>query len=225
MIGFLATLAYSVKTTWKNFIILHCIFLWNTITSRIKINILEYFSSRISSLLLENRIPWDCPGIQMDSCLFFYWKDRMCHRFVKFVHKMKTHKHLSFFSQFYWEKFEYLHTTPHKILSSRLPEHGACALETGGKDLPRVSCMYIPHLWHRANFVPAKNFVLCSEHFAVESSHQLLPAFGSTRRLKKGSCPIIWKTLSKVFSARERRQVKVGMFYYKYDDITFDLMK
>jgi hypothetical protein len=66
---------------------------------------------------------------------------------------------------------------------------------------------------HRANFLPVKNFVVCSEHFAPESFHQLLPAFGSTRRLKKGSCPTIWKTVSKVSSARERRQVKMKMFY------------
>ena len=64
---------------------------------------------------------------------------------------------------------------------------------------------------HRANFVPAKNFVVCSEHFGPESFHQFLPVFGSTRRLKKGSCPAIWKTVSKVSSARERRQVKLDL--------------
>lgn len=65
---------------------------------------------------------------------------------------------------------------------------------------------------HRANFAPAKNFVVCSEHFTPECFHQLLPVFGSTRRLKKGSCPTIWKTVFMVSSARAHRQVNYRSF-------------
>ena len=60
---------------------------------------------------------------------------------------------------------------------------------------------------HRANFAPAKNFVICSEHFLPECFHQMVPVFGSTRRLKGGSCLTIWKNISKSSSARECRQV------------------
>ena len=77
---------------------------------------------------------------------------------------------------------------------------------------------------HRANFAPAKNFVVCSEHFTPESFYQLLPVFGSTRRLKKGSCPTIWKEVSKIYSARARRQVKIGMFHL-YDYMSLDMCK
>ena len=47
----------------------------------------------------------------------------------------------------------------------------------------------------------SKCIVICSEHFLPECFHQMLPVFGSTRTLKAGSCPTIWKNISKRISS------------------------
>ena len=61
---------------------------------------------------------------------------------------------------------------------------------------------------HRANFLQTGQFSICSEHFSPECFHRAIPVPGTSRRLKKGSCPSIWiKSTEQSFTSRKRRMV------------------
>ena len=61
---------------------------------------------------------------------------------------------------------------------------------------------------HRANFFQTGEFSICSEHFLPECFHRAIPVPGTSRRLKKGSCPSIWiKSSEQSFTSRKRRKV------------------
>jgi len=62
---------------------------------------------------------------------------------------------------------------------------------------------------HRANFKPAGRFVICSNHFEDNCFERSYHVAGRLRRLKKGSCPTIWKCTEERPSARNHRQVKI----------------
>ena len=66
---------------------------------------------------------------------------------------------------------------------------------------------------HRANFTPSGVFAICSDHFSPDCFHRTIPVASGTRRLKRGSCPSIWKQAEPVpFTERKRREVQITVF-------------
>lgn len=67
---------------------------------------------------------------------------------------------------------------------------------------------------HRVNFSPTGRFVVCSDHFNLESFERSFHVEGSRRTLRPGSFPTIWRKLpsqepSSSRRVRTRRKVKL----------------